>query len=132
MKTNEILSEFSPFSLNLKGLSYFPTSVYVRVEDPLDQLRMINKRLTDELGDLVERSQYDGDSYIPHVTIGTFNTKAADDLVSRVTSEDMKKIDFGNVEVYELEVVEARMYLLLGPAETQDQGLGYVRSFQLT
>lgn len=131
-KTNEILSEFSTFEIKLKGLSFFPTSIYIKVEDPLDQLRMINKRLIAELGDLLEKSQYDGDSYIPHVTITTFNTKDAEALISKVKSREMQEIDFGTLEVFELEAIEARMFLLLGPEETQDEGLAHLRSFHLT
>jgi 2'-5' RNA ligase len=132
LKSREIVSEFSTFQIRLKGLSYFPTSIYIKVEDFLDQFRMINKRLISELGGLVEKSQFDGDSFIPHVTIATFNTADCDELISKVKSEEMQELDLGPLEVLELEAVEARMFLLLGPEKTQDDGLVYLRSFPLS
>ncbi len=132
LKSKEIVSEFSAFQIRLKGLSYFPTSIYIKVEDPLDQFRMLNKRLIAELGGLIEKSQYDGDSFIPHVTIATFNTTDCDALISNVKSEEMQEKDLGPVEVLELEAIEARMFLLLGPDETQDDGLVHLRSFPLS
>jgi 2'-5' RNA ligase len=132
LRSREMISEFSTFQIRLKGLSYFPTSVYIKVEDPLDQFRMINKRLIAELGGLVEKSQYDGDLFIPHVTIATFNTIDCDDLISKLKSEEMQEKDLGPLEVLELEAVEARMFLLLGPEESQDEGLVNLRSFPLS
>lgn len=132
LRCREMVSEFSTFQIRLKGLSYFPTSIYIKVEDPLDQFRMINKRLIAELGGLVEKSQYDGDSFIPHATIATFNTTDCDALISKVKSEEMQEMDLGPLEVHELEAVEARMFLLLGPEETQDDGLVHLRSFPLS
>jgi 2'-5' RNA ligase len=129
--TNKVISEFSTFPIRLRGLSYFPTSIYIKVEDPLDQFRMMNRRLIAELGDRIEKSQFDGDSFIPHVTIATFNTKQCDELISKVKSEEMQEIDLGPLEVLELEAIQARMFLLLGPEETQDQGLVHLRSFPL-
>jgi 2'-5' RNA ligase len=131
-RTQKVVSEFYPFEISFKGLGIFPTSVYVKIEDRMDQLRMINKRIISELGNEVKQGKYDGDSYIPHVTIATFNTKEADELVSRVRSREMQEIEFGNANVLELEAVEARMYLLVGPEDIQDQGLVYLRTLELS
>jgi RNA 2',3'-cyclic 3'-phosphodiesterase len=131
-RTQEIVREFPPFEVSLKGLGIFPTSIYVKVEDRLDQLRMINKRILAKLGDQVEKAKYDGDSYIPHITIATFNTREAQELISKVRSQEMQEIEFGCANVFELEAAEARMYLLLGPVDTQDEGLAYLRTLHLS
>jgi hypothetical protein len=44
----------------------------------------------------------------------------------------MRQIEFGSANVFELEAVEARMYLLLGPEDVQDQGLEYLRTIHLS
>ncbi len=130
-RTQKVVSEFSPFEISLKGLGVFPTAVYAKVEDPLDQFRMINKRIIEELGTLVEKGQFDGDAYIPHVTLATFNTKEADELLAKVKSPDLQELHFGAANVLELEAVRASMYLLLGPEDLQDGGFQYLRSMQL-
>jgi 2'-5' RNA ligase len=131
-RTQRLVAEFGSFEVRLKGLGFFPTSIHVRIEDRNDQLRMINKRIMAEFGNEVEQGKYDGDSYIPHVTIATFNTKEAPELISKVKSKEMQEIEFGKAGVFELEAVEARMYLLLGPEETQDQGFQYLRTIHLS
>jgi 2'-5' RNA ligase len=130
-RLQKIISEFPTFQITLRGLSFFPTSIYVKVEDEFDQLRMINKRIISEFGNLVDKGEYDGDSYIPHLTIATFNTKEAEDLISKVKSKELQEIEIGRASIFELEAVEARMYLLLGPEDTQDQGFRNLRTLQL-
>lgn len=131
-RTQQVISEFPAFEISLRGLGLFPTAIYVKVEDKLDQLRMMNKRIMAEFGDSIEHGKFDGDSFVPHVTIATFNTKEAAELVSKVTSKEMREIDFGMTGVFELEAVEARMYLLLGPEDTQDSGFQSLRSIHLS
>lgn len=131
-RSQKLVEEFPIYEVTLRGLGIFPTSIYVKVEDRSDQLRMINKRIIAEFGDLVAKGEYDGDSYIPHVTIATFNTKEAPELISTVRSREMQEIDFGKVAIFELEAVEARMYLLLGPEDTQDEGFQYLRTMHLS
>jgi 2'-5' RNA ligase len=131
-ETQELVSEFPAFEIRLKGLGIFPTAIYVKAEDKLDQLRMMNKRIIAEFGDTIENGSFDGDAFVPHVTIATFNSKEAAELVSKVKSREMQQMDFGTAEVFELEAVEARMYLLLGPEDTQDSGFKYLRSMHLS
>jgi 2'-5' RNA ligase len=130
-RISSVLGEFHSFNLKFRGLGMFPRSIYVKVEDSTDQLRMINKRLSQELGSEIDLSEYDGDSYIPHVTIATFATKEADSLIRKLGSEESKDIEIGETRVFEVEAVQANMTLALGPKETQDRAYGYLRSFHL-
>lgn len=130
-KISEIISDFKPFTLNVKGLGYFPTAAYAKVEDPTNQFLMINKRISEELRDEVEHSEYDGDAYIPHITLATFNNRDVDSLVKKIHSSDLEDYDFGQCGVFEIEAVEVNLLLALGPEETQDQAFSYVRSFHL-
>lgn len=126
-----IVSEFRPFDIRFRGVGVFPTSIHVNVEDPTDQFRMMNKRLSQELGSDIDASEYDGDAYVPHVTLATFATKDADELIRRINSSAMKNVELGECTVFEVEAVEANMFHALGPEEEQDKAFAYLRSFQL-
>ncbi|MGI0085457.1 MAG: 2'-5' RNA ligase family protein, partial [Nitrososphaerales archaeon] len=126
-----IVTEFSPFAIRFRGLGMFPTSIHVKVEDPTDQLRMMNKRISQELGSEIDTSEYDRDAYVPHVTLATFATKEAEELISKVNSPALKNFEFSECTVFEVEAIGARMFLALGPEELQDGAFGYLRSFQL-
>jgi len=130
-KIGEIISDFRPFTVNIKGLGYFPTSVFARVEDPTNQFLMINKRISEELEGEVERSEYDADAYIPHVTLATFNSKDADQMLRKLATPELREYEFGQCSVFEIEAVEVNLLLALGPEETQDSAFSYVRSFHL-
>ena len=129
MHMREVVSEFPPFEINFRGLGAFPTSVYVKVEDPGDQLRMMNKRIAQEFGADIDSSEYDGDAYVPHVTLATFATKDVGDLLRKV--DEKRDADLGMCAVFEIEAVEANMMLALGPEEAQDGAFAYIRSFPL-
>ena len=130
-KLRNIISEFRPFQLNVRGLGVFPTCIYAKIEDPMDQFRLLNKRISEELKGEVEQSEYDGDAYIPHVTLATFNDSDVDKLLRKISEPELRDFDFGICGVYEIEAVEANFLLALGPYETQDRAFTYVRSFQL-
>lgn len=127
----EIIADFKPFIVNVKGVGYFPTAVYAKVEDPTNQFLMINKRISEELSQEVEHSEYDGDAYSPHITLATFNNKDADSLIKKIRSSELKEYEFGQCGVFEIEAVEVNLLLALGPEETQDRAFSYVRSFHL-
>lgn len=128
---HSMTASLSPFNIRFKGLRVFPTSIYVGVEDPSDQLRMLNKMISDRFGKEIDSSEYDGNAYIPHITLATFATKDADDLLRKVDTPSMRELDFGECRVFEVEAVEASLFFALGPEDTQDRAFGYLRSFQL-
>ena len=130
-RIKNVVSEFRPFEISLRGLGIFPTSIHVKVLDPTNQLQMMNKRLSEELAGQVDTSAYDGETYIPHVTIASFNTKDVDDLIERVNSRELKDRDFGSTMVFEAEADEVKMFMAFREGEAQQRAFGYIRSFHL-
>ena len=130
-KISQIISGFKPFQISIRGVSAFPTSVFAMVQDPENKLQEMNVKILQELGGQVEKSEFDGPNYIPHVTLATFNNKNVDGLFSTLELEEIKHHDFGECSVYEVEAVEVNLLLALGPQETQDSAFAYVRSFHL-
>ena len=130
-KIASIVSSFKPFEISIKGLGVFPTSVYACVQDPSNQLKAINQKICEELAGEVEHSEYDGDAYVPHVTLATFNNSDVKNLFDRISLPELREREFGSCAVFEIEAVEVNMLLALGPEETQDGAFSYVRSFHL-
>jgi len=129
-KIEEIISEFNSFEIDLCGLGIFPTGIYARVNDG-GKFKAINERISEELRGQVDASAYDAESYVPHVTLASFNTKDVTKLVDRVNSTGMNKYEFGQAGVFEIESVRTNLILALGPEETQDRAYSYIRSFWL-
>ena len=119
-RVKEIISEFNSFEINLCGLGIFPTGIYARVDDG-GKFKAINERLSEELRGQVDASVYDAESYVPHVTLASFNTKDVTRLVDKVNSTSMNKYEFGQAGVFEIESVRTNLILALGPEETQDR-----------
>lgn len=130
-RINKIVSGFEPFQIELKGIGVFPTSIHVKVVDTKGNFKEINTKIAEELKGDVDSSVYDGASYIPHVTLLTFNTKDASSLLQVAESDAMKNYEFGIAGVYETEFVRTNLLLALGPEETQDGAFSYIRSFHL-
>jgi 2'-5' RNA ligase len=130
-RVTSIISPFEPFEVSLRGLEVFPTCIYIKVEDRLSKLQAINKAIVRELGDDIEVSRYDGDEYIPHVTIATFANKKVVPLLDLIRSSEMRNKEFGTCSVFELEAIEARMHLALGPEETQEGAYPFLRALPL-
>ncbi|HZW56204.1 MAG TPA: 2'-5' RNA ligase family protein [Nitrososphaerales archaeon] len=130
-KISSIIAEFKPFEIRIKGLGVFPTSVYASVEDQSSRFKAMNNRICEELRGDVEQSEYDGDAYVPHVTLATFNSSDVKNLFEKISSPEMRDRDFGTCAVFEIEAVEVNMLLALGPEETQEGAFTYVRSFHL-
>ena len=129
-KIQKIISDFRPFEISLKGVASFPTGLYAKVQDE-GKFQSINTRIGEELKGEVEVSRYDSESFVPHVTLATFNSKDVSKLLERANSEEMQNYDFGPAGVYELEVIRVNLILALGPEETQEGALSYMRSFWL-
>jgi 2'-5' RNA ligase len=129
-KIEKIISEFSSFEINLCGLGVFPTGIYACVEDG-GKFKSINQRISEELKGQVDASVYDTESFVPHVTLASFNTKDVTKLIDKVNSESMRNFEFGPAGVFEIEGVRTNLILALGPEETQDRAYSYIRSFWL-
>lgn len=130
-KIQNIISQFPPFEIKISGIGVFPTGVYARVDDG-DRFKQINNKIADELAGEVDRSRYDAESFVPHVTIATFNARDVSPLLDRVNSKEMQECDFGSAGVFEIEMVRTNLILALGPEETQGGAFSYIRSFWLS
>lgn len=126
----KIVSEFQPFQVTIAGLDTFPTGVYAKVDDG-GKFKEINEKISAELKGRVDQSAYDSESYVPHVTLASFNTKDVEQLLEKVKSEELQRLEFGTAGVFEIEVVRTNLILALGPEETQDKAYSYIRSFWL-
>jgi len=108
----------------------FPTAVYAKVVDD-GRFKEINKRVLEELKGDVEKSRFDAEEFVPHITLATFNTKDVSTLLQAISSEDLINRDFGSAGVFEIEAVRVNLIFALGPQETQDSAFSYFRSFWL-
>jgi len=129
-KIKKIASEFDPFEVRLRGVEAFPTSIYVKIEDG-GHFKEINERILGELGGVVEKSRFDADEFVPHVTLATFNTKDVARLLEAIKMDGVRERNFGEAGVYEIEAVRVNLIFALGPQETQDSAFSYIRSFWL-
>ena len=130
MRIKEIVSEFSPFEIEIRGLDAFPTAIYAKVDDK-GKFKEINERILEELRGDVESSRFDADEFVPHVTLATFNTKDVSKLLDKIGSPEIREKEFGQAGVFELEAVQMNVILALGPEETQDNAFSHIRSFWL-
>ena len=130
MKIKEIVSEFDPFEIELRGLDAFPTSVYAKVGDG-EKLKEINERILEELKGDIETSRFDANEFVPHVTLATFNTKDVSVILEKIRSPDFRDMEFGSMGVFEIEAVQLNLILALGPEETQENAFTHIRSFWL-
>jgi 2'-5' RNA ligase len=129
LKIKKIVSTIEPFEVKIRGIGVFPTSIHALVEDPKNVFKNINVRISDELHGEVDSSVYDGDSFIPHVTLLTFNTSDVLPLIEKAQSKEMQDLEIGEAGVFEIELVETDILLAFGPEETQEQAYSYLRSF---
>ena len=126
----KIVSDFDPFEIRLRGVDAFPTAIYANVIDN-GRFKEINQRILDELEGSVEKSRFDAEEYVPHVTLATFNTKDVSPLLEMMKTDEIRDRDFGEAGVYEIEAVRVNLIFALGPQETQDNAFSYIRSFWL-
>jgi 2'-5' RNA ligase len=130
-KIGKIVSSFGTFQVDIKGIGVFPTGIYAKVEDHGNSFREINQRISDDLRSEVDASAYDGEAFIPHVTLLTFNTRDVEPLIGKAQSKEMADFEFGTAGIFEIELVSTDVLLAFGPEETQDRAYSYLRSFHL-
>ncbi len=123
------IKSFTAFRIELRGLAYFPSAIYVKADDPDMLIRSMNKRLLERLGKLVTNSPYEGDSFMPHVTIATFKARNVENLLQKI--RELADAPIGSMLVSEVRTVEFRAYLAYGRAEEQANALKSVKSIML-
>ena len=124
----ELLS-FNVFRIALTGLSCFPEVVYLKVHDPTESIRSLNKRLLERLGNMVVRYSYEGDNFVPHLTITTFKTKDVANLLRKLS--ELADVSAGSMHVSEISAVEFRPHLAYGKPAEQALAIHPLRSFAL-
>jgi 2'-5' RNA ligase len=129
-RVKKILEDREPFEITIKGVHAFPTAIYAGVEDG-GNFKKINKAIIETLQGKVDKSPFDDEEFVPHVTIATFTTKDVDPLFEKIDSNPYRERDFGMAGVFEVEAVQVNLILALGPPETQESAFSYIRSFWL-
>jgi len=129
-KVKTILEMIDPFKIKIAGLATFPTAIYARIEDG-GNFKKINKAIIDSLKGKVDKSPFDDEEFVPHVTLATFATRDVEPLIEKIETDGFKDRDFGMAGVFEVEAVRINLILALGPEETQDASFSYIRSFWL-
>lgn len=112
------------------GVSYFPGVVYLKVHDPKGTIRSMNEVLVEKLAPLIRNFSFEGNSFMPHVTITTLRTKDVDRLLGKVGS--MANTGLGGTVLSEVRIVEFRAHLAYGNAEEQAESLRPIRVIRLS
>jgi len=112
------------------GVSYFPDVVYLKLHDPKGTIRSMNEVLVGKLGGLIRNFAFEGDSFMPHVTIATFKTKDVDPLLRMVGT--MADTGLGSTVLSEVRIVEFRAHLAYGSPEEQIESLRPVQVIHLS
>ena len=129
-KVSEIVSEIDPFEVKIAGVSAFPTAIYAGIDDG-GNFKRINKKIIENLSGKVDKSPFDDEEFVPHVTLATFSTRDVRPVLEKIDSSEMRYKQFGVAGVFEVEAVRINLILALGPQETQDSAFSYIRSFWL-
>lgn len=112
------------------GVSYFPGVVYLKVHDPTAIIRSINEALVGKLVGLIRDFAFEGDSFMPHVTIATFKTKDVEPLLRTVST--MANTGLGSTILSEVRIVEFRAHMAYGSAKEQIESLRPIRVIHLS
>ena len=103
-KVKTILETIDPFEIRIAGLGAFSTAIYARIEDG-GNFKKINKAIIDGLKGRVDKSPFDDEEFVPHVTLATFATRDVEPLIEKIETDGFKDRDFGMAGVFEVEAV---------------------------
>jgi len=109
----KILSNYSAFKIELRGLNLFPRTVFIQVFDETQTLFNIYSDIHREFPNLEE----DPFEYVPHISIADIMTNEACNLAALIESKYREK-EIGQIDVDEIHIVRARPYLTVGRIET--------------
>ena len=115
-KMEDILLDFSPFKLEIKGLNCFERIIYAQVFDENRVLRSIYYRMLEEFSFLEKRFP----EYIPHVSMIRINTEEAKDVIDQVEHK-YREVNIGEMKVDNIQIVSVRPYLSVGRIRTEDK-----------
>ncbi len=115
-KMEDIVLDFTPFELKIKGLNCFERIIYAQVFDKNRILRSIYYRMLEEFPFLEKRFP----EYIPHVSIVKINTEEAKDVIDQVEHK-YREVVIGETMVDNIQIVSVRPYLSVGRIKTEDK-----------
>lgn len=98
----EVASEQAPFDLSLEGIGVFPDVIYGRVGRGASEIRRMNARLVQRLGDEAIQRWYDGANMKPHVSMVHFTTRDVEPLLHRAKQLETRFI--GKMKVRKIQV----------------------------
>jgi 2'-5' RNA ligase len=109
----KMLSFYSPFEIQLKGLNCFSRTIIVQVFDSSQSLLRMYKDIHREFPSLEEEPF----EYVPHVAIAGIVTDEARNLLTLI-EEKYREKEIGQIKVDRIHMVRARPYLTVGRIET--------------
>ena len=112
-KMRNIISNYSSFKIELKGLNCFPRTIIIQVFGRSQELLSIYNNIHREFPELEEEPF----EYVPHASIADITTNEARDLVDLIENR-YRQEDIGRVDVNEIHIVRVRPYLAVGRIET--------------
>jgi 2'-5' RNA ligase len=98
----EVASEQAPFDLEVEGIGIFPDVIYGRVGRGVDEIRRMNAKLVQRLGDGAIRRWYDGENMKPHVSMVHFTTRDVEPLLGK--AKELENRFVGKMKVREIQV----------------------------
>lgn len=115
-KIEDIVIDFPPFNLKIKGLNCFERIIYAQVFDKNGVLRSIYYRMLEEFSFLEKRFP----EYIPHISIVRIKTEEAKDVIEQVENK-YRETNIGEMMVDNIQIVSVRPYLSVGRIKTEDK-----------
>ena len=115
-KMEDILLDFSPFNLEIKGLNCFERIIYAQVFDRNKVLQSIYYRMLEEFPFLEKRFP----AYIPHISIVRITSEEAKDVIDRVEQKH-REVNIGEMSVDNIQIVSVKPYLSVGRITTEDK-----------
>jgi 2'-5' RNA ligase len=109
----KMLSFYSPFKIQLKGLNCFSRTIIVQVFDSTQNLLSMYKDIRRGFPSL-EEGPFE---YVPHVSIADIMTDEAHNLLTLI-KEKYREKEIGQIKVDGIHIVRARPYLTVGRIET--------------
>ncbi len=115
-KMEDVLLDFSPFKLEIKGLNCFERIIYAQVFDKKQVLRSIYYRMLEEFPFLEKRFP----EYMPHISIVKINSEEAKDVIDQVEHK-YREVSIGEMSVDNIQIVSVRPYLSVGRIKMEDK-----------
>jgi 2'-5' RNA ligase len=112
VKVKELLSEISPFKLEIRGLNCFEYMIYAQVFDEEQVLLRIYELMYNRFPLIPKRFPV----FIPHISITEIKTNEAKSLIEKI-EQQYRETDIGTMIVEEIQIVAARPYLTVGALE---------------